>query len=142
MQIAVDVGYSPITCFKCGITFAVPTHYQVKRLEDGESFWCPNGHSQAYCESTVKRLEREKAKLVAQLDQRKAEAEHFREERDATERRLKATKGVVTRIKNRVAGGICPCCDKGFADLRDHMREAHPDYEHKPDESEATPPKE
>ncbi len=38
-----------LTCYKCGIAFAVPRHYATRLRESGESFWCPNGHSQAYC---------------------------------------------------------------------------------------------
>ena len=50
-----------VTCYKCGVLFGMPSYMQQKRQEDGESFWCPNGHSQVYCESQVKKLEKQLA---------------------------------------------------------------------------------
>ena len=37
-------------------------------------------------------------------------------------------KGQVTRIKKRVANGVCPCCNRTFKDLAAHMSTQHPDY--------------
>jgi len=51
-----------------------------------------------------------------------------RERAERTERRLSAQKGVTTRIKNRVANGVCPCCKRSFTDLRRHMETKHPKY--------------
>ena len=39
-----------------------------------------------------------------------------------------ALKGQVTKIKRRVGKGICPCCRRNFANLRDHMEDEHPDW--------------
>lgn len=122
-----------LTCSECGILFGIPGYFQVKAQEDGRTFYCPNGHKQAYIESAIKRLEREKAQLVARLDQEKAASQSARDQRDHVERRLKATKGVVTRIKNRTVRGVCPCCEATFPDLELHMKEHHPEYEGKDD---------
>jgi hypothetical protein len=34
----------------------------------------------------------------------------------------------MTRIKKRVAAGVCPCCNRSFKDLARHMAGQHPDY--------------
>jgi hypothetical protein len=51
-----------------------------------------------------------------------------REAKEQAERRLSATRGVVTRIRNRVANGVCPCCNRTFADLHRHMASQHPEF--------------
>lgn len=45
------------------------------------------------------------------------------------------TKGVVTRTRNRIANGVCPCCDRSFTNLQRHMASKHPDYAHAPAEA-------
>lgn len=116
--------YDVIACFSCGSLFAVPESVNDEWLRSGRSFYCPNGHSQHYTESTEKRLQAAKdraARLAASLDQERAA-------HDATERSRRAIKGQVTRVKRRVANGVCPCCSRSFADLHAHMTTKHPDY--------------
>lgn len=45
-----------------------------------------------------------------------------------TELRRRATKGVLTRTKNRVAKGACPCCNRYFRDVHSHITSQHPEY--------------
>lgn len=45
---------------------------------------------------------------------------------------------VCTRTRNRIAAGVCPCCNRTFQNLADHMRTLHADYvAAEPEESEA-----
>lgn len=37
-------------------------------------------------------------------------------------------RGQLTKLKRRVSNGVCPCCNRSFADLHRHMTEKHPDY--------------
>lgn len=37
-------------------------------------------------------------------------------------------KGVATRLKNRAAHGVCPCCNRTFQQLARHMSAKHPDF--------------
>jgi hypothetical protein len=121
-------------CCNCGITFGLPTDFQTNRRGDKKSFYCPNGHPQSYTRSEADRLRDELARANQRLDQKKAEADEMRNQRDRAERRRLATKGVVTRIKNRTVRGVCPCCEATFPDLEIHMKEHHPDYEGKDEE--------
>ena len=41
---------------------------------------------------------------------------------------LRATKGVVTKIRRRVANGVCPCCKRHFVNLKRHMSGQHPEF--------------
>ena len=111
-------------CISCGIEFGVPNEFDDRRRRDGKSFHCPNGHAQSYGESDAARLkaEREKtARLSARLEQERAACA-------ALERRAAAARGQVTKIKKRIANGVCPCCNRTFSDLADHMATKHPDY--------------
>jgi hypothetical protein len=109
-------------CCVCGITFAVPTDYDQKRRNDHKLFYCPSGHSQSYVGKTEAQKQRDRAdRLERQLANRD---EDLRAERASHA----ATKGQLTKTKNRVAHGVCPCCNRSFVNLRRHMSGQHPDY--------------
>lgn len=125
------IGYAIITCCHagCGITFAVPDRWNKCRHDDHEWFYCPNGHRQHYSgDSEEDKLRRERDRLAQRIAERDDEIARQREARQATERQLSATRGVVTRIKNRVGHGVCPCCNRTFGNLQTHMHKQHPDY--------------
>lgn len=116
--------YAVIDCCKCGCLFAIPDQVNDELISSGKKFYCPNGHSQHYTESTETKLKKERdknARLTARLDQEKAAAA-------ALDRQRAAMKGQVTKIKKRVANGVCPCCNRTFKDLAAHMSTQHPDY--------------
>jgi hypothetical protein len=116
------------TCGVCGVLFAAPQRLLDSCREDGDSFFCPNGHSLVFNDYENKRLKRQlererdrNAALAAQRDQAEAEARtqkgratRFRNDRD--------------RIKGRVAAGVCPCCNRTFKNLERHMASQHPDW--------------
>ncbi len=124
MTLQVTTTYTVIDCFKCGCLFAVPDQVQEELVRTGRSFFCMNGHEQHYTKSTASELKKERernASLIARLDQ-------VRADRDSLERSRSALKGQVTKIRNRVANGVCPCCNRTFPDLAAHMQTKHPDY--------------
>lgn len=51
-------------------------------------------------------------------------------------RQLSAARGQVTRIKNRVGNGVCPCCNRSFGNLHRHMQTKHPGWK-KPEGGDA-----
>lgn len=115
-------------CGECGVIFAVPTSFNDRRRRDGRTFYCPNGHLRVYRTTDLDR-EREKRKLAEdrltwerqRRDQAEAEARH----QAAVAR---GHKGAHQRTKNRVAKGVCPCCQRSFVNLARHMAGQHPDY--------------
>lgn len=130
--IAHEVTLEVIHCPNCGTSFGVVEHLLNSLRKNHGSFYCPSGHSMSYGESSQ---EREIAKLEKQLNQVKEDSSYWQSEanqkaRDLqhTERRLSATKGVLTRTKNRISKGICPCCNRQFLNLKRHMDGKHPDY--------------
>jgi hypothetical protein len=131
-MLEVSVQLVPCTCPACGIVFGMPENFVVGKQRHGGDFFCPAGHAQTYGENENSRLLKQVAQLTSKVDQeaarRREEVGRERASHEKTQHRLRGTKAALTRTKNRVAAGNCPCCDKHFADLAGHMTETHPDY--------------
>lgn len=117
-----------ISCGTCAIPFAIPASLLRHLRESGDSFWCPNGHKVSYHETEADRL---RAKLEREQRQRQwaeTRARAARDQADAAERSRAAYKGQVTKIRKRVGNGVCPCCNRSFANLGRHMAGQHPGF--------------
>jgi len=123
-SISIQTTWDVIDCPRCGVLFAVTEELDDRWRSNGKSFYCPNGHSMSYTDNTEKRLREAKDALARE----RARNDQLRAEREAAERKASAAKGQVTKIRNRVARGVCPCCNRTFADLAAHMATKHPDY--------------
>ncbi len=110
-----------ISCTECGIQWGVPEHFHKQRYDSGDAFYCPNGHGRAYTESEVSRLQKQ-IERDGRVHQRTRA--HLEDER----RSHWATKGNATKLKDRIAKGMCPCCRRPFTNLRKHMGTKHPGY--------------
>jgi hypothetical protein len=116
-----EITLVEVHCGRCDLTFAVPDYWQRDRRATGESWWCPNGHERVYREPENARLKRE-------LEAARARATHAEDQRQAAERSAAAHRGQATRLRKRVANGVCPCCNRSFQNLHRHMSTQHPDY--------------
>lgn len=116
-------------CPVCGVAYAIPqTMYQYGKERPGENgfhWYCPNGHylhvNGRPDSERVKELEQ---KLEWSQNHSRAISDQLR----ASERSKAAIKGVLTRTKKRVGNGVCPCCNRTFQNLHDHMKTKHPHY--------------
>lgn len=117
-----------MTCFKCGCVFGLTAEMRTTLQRTGETFHCPNGHGQVFAESTEQKLAKQLAAERVAHDQTRASRDAAREQRNLMERRVAATRGVITRIKNRVGNGVCPCCNRSFENLHRHMQTKHPEW--------------
>src|SRR6185503_2487574 len=106
-----SVWIDTVECYKCAMVFGMPMEFLRQLRETGDSFFCPAGHSQHFTETTVQRLERE-LKRVKEQSQR--DIEWQRGQRQIAEKALIAKKGQITKLKKRVAAGVCPCCQRTF----------------------------
>lgn len=109
-------------CCACGMPFAMTADFKSRRLKDHKSFYCPSGHSQHYIGKS------EEQKLREQLERERLarEAESGRaalleSQRDAIARNY-------GRMRERIKNGVCPCCNRAFQNLMQHMRTKHPDF--------------
>jgi hypothetical protein len=126
-QAMINVG----PCYLCKATIWLPDGlYRSAKHSERISFWCAFGHEQHFAqgESDEQKLRRERDLLTQRLAEKDDEIRHQCELREGAERQLTATRGVVTRIKNRIGHGVCPCCNRTFGDLSRHMATKHPTY--------------
>lgn len=112
-----------LTCGHCGILFGLESAFMAARLDDGQLFYCPNGHRIGWKaanerQRTEKRLEDAEARNLALRDQLAAAI------RDA-----EAARTALLRDRARFAAGVCPCCNRSFENVRRHMQTQHPDYD-------------
>ena|ERR1035438_6208226 len=114
-----------LTCCNCGILFGVPDPWVKCRREDKASFYCPNGHSQSFRESTSDKLRREKESSALAFQAQINDVSHrllvAEKERDSELRKRR-------KIEKRIAAGVCPCCNRTFEDLHRHMVTKHKNY--------------
>lgn len=122
-------------CPTCGVIYAITDDLAKRRQADGGSWYCPNGHSIMYRTPDVE-MEREKA-AEEELKRRRAEEalanarlelKYLGMDYESEKRSKAAIKGQLTKVKKRVAHGVCPCCNRTFANLARHMSGQHPEY--------------
>lgn len=111
----------PFFCCTCGVPVSIPQEIRRQRQENGESYYCCNGHAMVTRQSDVQKLKAELAEKERSLAAAKARA-------DMAEASARAHKGKVTEMKNRIANGVCPCCKRSFQNLRRHMTTKHPEF--------------
>lgn len=131
METIAQVRLRHIHCCRsdCNVLFGLNADYDEAKRRDHSSFYCPNGHSQHFPgESKEERLRRELHNTTLEKERAERNARVERERREAVERSEAATRGYLTRIKNRVAAGVCPCCTRSFKQLARHMASQHPEY--------------
>lgn len=117
------------TCAACGITFGAPEFFFGQRRGDHRSFYCPNGHSLSFPQqSEAEKAQAEAAKYKQLWQKEQRYAADVVSERNAAQRQLSATKGQITKLRQRVANGVCPCCHRSFVQLGRHMATKHPEY--------------
>lgn len=110
------------TCCNCGMVFAMPDDYQRRRRNDHGNFYCPAGHAQHYTGATAEqKLKRELERKEVELADARSRANRMAEERNAV---AKAHR----KMRTRIANGVCPCCNRSFGNLRQHMHSEHPEY--------------
>ena len=129
-----------ITCSECGITFGVPDAWIRDKRENGNAFYCPNGHEQYFLgksaeEKLKEELERTKASHQAEINRVVKEKEWAKQEAklakyDAKIQRshAKAAVTISRKLRQRLKTGLCPCCEVKFDNLEDHMKKEHPRY--------------
>jgi hypothetical protein len=123
----VDVGLCA-RC-KCPMTLPAELHSSARRSAS-ITFYCPYGHPQHFPagETEEQKLRRERDRLAQRVAEWQDEARSEREKKEAAERRAAAARGQVTKIKNRVGHGVCPCCNRTFENVARHMASQHPTF--------------
>ena len=106
------------TCW-CGIQFAMPSAL-MRWHKDSEknTTYCPLGHAGVIRESTSQKLE------AAQARQR-----HLEDQLQAAEADAETARVQLLRARHRFANGVCPCCNRSFPNVANHIKSQHPHYD-------------
>lgn len=116
------IDFTLETCCNCGVPFFMPTDFYKQKLNNpNESFYCPNGHGQHYTGKTEAQKLREK---LERLEKEKQEQEELLQNRWLDE--LNEKKKLEKQLK-RLHKGVCPCCNRSFINLQQHMKKQHPE---------------
>lgn len=110
-----------IECANCHMVFGVYSNTVERWQKNGETFYCPKGHSNWYGESEASRLRKS-------LENKERSIEFWRNQNAATTLQLRAKKGQLTKLKNKIAAGTCPCCSQDFPNIKKHIETEHPDF--------------
>jgi hypothetical protein len=129
-----------ILCCDCKVEFWLNDEFYrvAKQAATKFTWYCPNGHAQSFLkgESEEAKLRRERDQLAQRIAEKDDAIEAERQRRVLAERRVAAAKGQVTKLKNRASKGVCPCCNRHFANLERHMATKHPAFTTEPDASD------
>lgn len=136
-----------VECAACHMDFGLLPRFRSDRRSDHETFYCPAGHENYYAgQSEEERLRSELAAQEGATTSARAARDRARAERDYEKRRNAALRGHLTRMRKRIAEGICPvagCKRSGFKGDRMHMHleTKHSDWlaEHAHEIEEITP---
>lgn len=116
------------TCPTCGLRYGLDEDFDRLNGERSRTWYCPAGHKIYFGTSKLDEAEQRAKRLESDRDYWQREEKREREARVAAEHRERAQKAAKTRIKNRVAKGVCPCCNRSFQNLRRHMTDKHPSF--------------
>lgn len=116
----------------CSLEFAIPESlydYYRRRFDDGVpiSLHCPLGHEFVPSGKGVAERLRESLRWTENALQAS------RDETQRQVRRVRAYKGQMTKLRKRIANGVCPCCNRTFTNLARHMASQHPDWNPDPE---------
>ena len=119
-------------CPDCGVVYGITRNYELRRREDGKGFYCPNGHFGSFGESAIAKAKRLQATAESQMRLARISRDAARDQAQAAHRSAAAYKGVATKMRNRIADGVCPVpgCRRNFANVKAHITGQHPAWAH------------
>lgn len=121
-QFVENQWFEIVHCCDCGMAFAMTTDFQRRRREDRKLFHCPAGHPQHYTgETEAARLKRDLERKQEMLEAAQARASRAEQEKQQAARAHR-------KMRQRVANGVCPCCNRTFQNLMAHMKSQHPEF--------------
>lgn len=119
-------------CYTCKMEFGMPDSFYktMLQLREKGAFHCPAGHVQHFCtgESELDKMRRRAEKAEQDRAYWQDRTREVGEAKATVERQASAARGQVTKIKNRIGNGVCPCCNRTFSNLMRHMAAQHKDY--------------
>jgi len=88
-------------CPTCGVLYGIPKTMDNNRRENGEHWYCPNGHSIVYSEPNSSKLEH----AESQLKYEKESHDYYLKKSNKLEKSIIGYKGVIGKMKKNRNGG-------------------------------------
>lgn len=125
--------FTVVVCAHCQSQFAVPEHVEQRWRENGNTFYCPYGrdHNQSYGNGEKEKLKKKLAQAKKQLEWAQTDIDNAHADNEHLRNTVRAEKGAKTKLKKRIANGVCPCCNRSFVNVKRHMDSQHPEYGNK-----------
>jgi hypothetical protein len=122
-------------CPVCGIVYGLPKEFadDLRRQGRPAHYYCPNGHDLGWSESDADRQRKRADRAEREAERARRRGDDWMEEAEKARRSTAAYKGHITRMKNRIANGVCPvlgCKRSGFAQVLSHIASKHPAWLH------------
>ena len=123
-----------VTCHRCNEVFGLADETDATLRRSGHTFYCPWGHPGVYSRGETEadklrrerdRLKQETARLADEVRMAWNTVDDQHQQKEAARRSASAYRGQLTKIKNRVGRGVCPCCNRTFENLQRHMASKH-----------------
>jgi hypothetical protein len=124
-------GELVVTSCWCGITLAVPRQmYRWAQNDHKHHIYCPLGHTFVYGKNETDLAKERAENLAIQLRNARTSTSAVRDQLQAERRSNAAYRGWITRLRNRIANGVCPVadCHRHFDDVQAHIQTQHPDW--------------
>jgi hypothetical protein len=127
LQIEIE---SYLCCHKsCDAYIIMPAEIVAQYRKNHDWWYCHRGHQQHFSgKSKEEKLKAELAEKERELQREIKRKEWAQQGEKRAEYQRRAAKGQLTKTKNRIKNGVCPCCNRTFKDLARHMAGQHPDY--------------
>lgn len=130
--ILVSVSLTQMVCPECGGVYAIADAFleESRKVGDLKKCWtCPYCKTQrGYGKGRLEELRQEVERLKQEKQSAEFRADLHRQSSERQRRKNIALKGTLTKERNRVGNGVCPCCNRSFANLRRHMATKHPEH--------------
>jgi DNA-binding XRE family transcriptional regulator len=120
-QFVENVWLSTETCCNCGMVFAMTSDFMRRRRDDRSAFYCPAGHQQYYQADQLSKLRDEVERKDRELVEKNVQLCDVKS-------RLSSVSRAHTKMRTRIVNGVCPCCNRTFQNLMQHMRTEHADF--------------
>lgn len=109
-------------CGTCGVWHTVPQIVIENHRRLGGYHHCPNGHRWGWKTGT-EQAEQDAVRL--ERDRLKQDAARLNDEIAAARREKEAAEKKYLQARRRAVAGVCPCCNRTFADVQRHMKTKH-----------------
>ena len=125
----IEIDDTPCPADNCDAMVILPSSTMKELRRNHNSFYCYRGHPMSFGhDSDIEKLKKQLEKKEELLQRQIKRTEWAKEAEKQTEYKRRAIKGQLTKVKNRIKNGVCPCCNRSFANMAKHMANQHPNY--------------